>query len=146
MPYVKFRIAEIMRKHSHLPERSPLLQVIQEWVEGTLTRALYAAAMEPDGDAGPLVTRCACQGDPHYQAQGNLFVVLPMDERDFQMVHDYWKLPDAMIGQVTAKLLATTHLRADVLAVCRGSCDLWHVTVDRPVYVPKRLTHTVREA
>lgn len=146
MPYVKFRIANAMRKHSHLPEHAPLLAVIQEWVEGRIVADLYAAAMEQDGDGAPLVTRCTCAGEPHYQAQGNLFYVLPVDERDFQTIHDYWKLPAALEPQVTAALLATTHLQADVLAVCRGSLDLWHVTVDRPVYVPRNPTHTVKEA
>lgn len=147
MPYIKFRIASVLREHTHQPESAPLLAVIQEWAEGEIVAGLYAAAMEPNGAGGPLATRCTCGGGgEHYQHGGNLFVILPVDAPDFQTIHDYWRLPDARVDAVTAQLMATTHLQADVLAVCRGSCDFWHVTVDRPVYVPRKLAQTVREA
>ena len=147
MPRIKYLIADLLRQRVPLPADSPFSRVVQVWTELQIVAGMYAEACDARRDDGePLVTVCSCGGGSHYQTDGNLFHVLLVEPAQFQKIRDRQCLPADLEERVTAALLATTHPAADVLAVCRGTLDLWHVEVERSVYVPRQRTHTVREA
>lgn len=139
MPQMKYAFIEAMRREVGMGPEHPVLEVCAAWRDKILNHG--GGAYDTARNAG-IAAPCSC-GAHFATPDGTLFHVALVDVAEFIWTVEHRKIDYRIEATVRRLMAGTLHEGADVLILCRQTCEPFHLNVKREPYA---MAHVVKEA